>query len=373
MPTRSRWLPRLSLLVVSCALALGLAELGARLFDLDPLAADRGLLGREANRGDCMRPAPYLGYELVPGACGANSLGFLGPERPVDKPSGTVRVLVLGDSISEQRTWVELLEELLNERLQAPVEVWNLGVSGYGTLNELAYLQHRALDWDPDLVLLQFCLNDYQFTPVLVRYDGQLYRMAAEVDAMGPLTLWLFERFALARAVVLRAAEPQARPGFDPAHMERVDAALGTMKALCDERGVPFELVVFPELASPRDRDPGRSEAHRRVLAAASAQGLSTVDLGVSMGPGDLGELGFAYAPAVYADLEGALERWEREPSEAERLRALPKRALNLDFRHDPRRAPDRVHPNFLGHYLAARAVSERVAPLLESERSGGE
>jgi lysophospholipase L1-like esterase len=39
-------------------------------------------------------------------------------------------------------------------------EVLNLGVGGYDTLNEIAFLEKTGLAFDPDLVIVAFCIND---------------------------------------------------------------------------------------------------------------------------------------------------------------------------------------------------------------------
>lgn len=99
-----------------------------------------------------------------------------------------------------------------------------------------------------------------------------------------------------------------------------------------------------------------------RVLAAATAQDVPTLDLAVAMGPGDLSELVIDRSSEVHGDLEARLEGWGRDPVVAAQLRALPPGSLNLGVERDPRRPVDTIHPNFLGHYLAARATADWLA-----------
>jgi lysophospholipase L1-like esterase len=83
-------------------------------------------------------------------------------ERRVPKAPGTRRVLVLGDSYVEgqQVPADSNLTRCLERDLDSPggrrVEVWNCGVSGYTTSQELLYLSHIAAGWHPDLVVLCF-------------------------------------------------------------------------------------------------------------------------------------------------------------------------------------------------------------------------
>jgi hypothetical protein len=94
-----------------------------------------------------------------------NSAGFRGTrEYSPAKPAGTYRVLVLGDSVAlghgvgDDETFAALLERDLS-RL-GPTEVLNLGVSGFGTAEELIQLRHVGLAYEPDLVLLAYFPND---------------------------------------------------------------------------------------------------------------------------------------------------------------------------------------------------------------------
>jgi hypothetical protein len=122
-----------------------------------------------------MRPDPYCGWSLQPGAvhwdrgAGAflriNSDGLRDREHARLKPPGTWRLAVLGDSFTQGRE--ARLEEIFPrvlERLLAncPVlaerkpEVINFGVAGYGTAQELLALEHRVWDYDPDAILVAF-------------------------------------------------------------------------------------------------------------------------------------------------------------------------------------------------------------------------
>ncbi len=90
-----------------------------------------------------------------------NSRGFRDVERELAKPEGHFRIVVLGDSFMEGYS-VEL-ESSFHRRLEAlarerghPVEVLNLGVGGYGTLQEYLLLREEGWRYEPDLVLLAF-------------------------------------------------------------------------------------------------------------------------------------------------------------------------------------------------------------------------
>ena len=152
------------LLAVSIGLvfAFVLAECGLRLAGV----------GREVFQ----RPDATYGQVLIPGATGwftsegrawvsVNRDGFRDVAHPRQKPPGTLRVAVLGDSFVEalQVPRKDAFWSLLGDDLATcghlagrKVEMMSFGVSGYSTATELLLLRNRVWDWQPDVVLLAF-------------------------------------------------------------------------------------------------------------------------------------------------------------------------------------------------------------------------
>jgi hypothetical protein len=93
-----------------------------------------------------------------------NSLGFRGGEVQVAKPAGTVRILMLGDSIvlssflPEEETFVNLVEKILASRHK--VEVINAAMNDIGLRDEIEILKETGLKLKPDIVFLGFFEND---------------------------------------------------------------------------------------------------------------------------------------------------------------------------------------------------------------------
>jgi hypothetical protein len=88
-------------------------------------------------------------------------------ERPLEKPDGVFRVMVLGDSFMEalqlplDAALPHLLEQDLNTRSGKQIEIINASVSGWGTDDELKYLSSYGFRWKPDLVIIAVTLyND---------------------------------------------------------------------------------------------------------------------------------------------------------------------------------------------------------------------
>jgi lysophospholipase L1-like esterase len=96
-----------------------------------------------------------------------NSEGFRDAEFPQKKPSSAFRIICLGDSwtfganVGQNETYPEHLGALLRQEFPtAHFEVFNLGVLGYAAYNGLQLLKTRALDLNPDLVVLGFAMNE---------------------------------------------------------------------------------------------------------------------------------------------------------------------------------------------------------------------
>jgi lysophospholipase L1-like esterase len=87
-----------------------------------------------------------------------NSKGLRDKEYSYEKPDGIKRIVVLGDSftwgygVEDKDRFTEILEDsLLNN-----YEVINMGVSGYGTDQELLTLETEGVKYNPDLVIVAF-------------------------------------------------------------------------------------------------------------------------------------------------------------------------------------------------------------------------
>ncbi|MEK6564125.1 MAG: hypothetical protein AABZ65_03755 [Candidatus Omnitrophota bacterium] len=163
---------------------LSLGELGLRLFWEMAPSVRRPFYQRSKN--------PYIRYELIPGAVSANikinSAGFRGSEITIEKQEGAYRILMLGDSelfsilLPEEDNLSRQLEKLLNEKSGGlKFEVVNTGVEGYNTYQEFEVLKDKGLKYAPDLVVLNYVLNDpepgeYYFGNNFLSRNSALYR-----------------------------------------------------------------------------------------------------------------------------------------------------------------------------------------------------
>ena len=151
------------LVLVSLGLSLILAEIAIR--RLVPSDTGSSLEHRI--------PHPILGWVLEPGVTYSNRLlettaqvtynaqGWRDVERAVENPDRRFRILVLGDSFME--AYSVNLDRAFHQQLQHQaqnagyfLETINLGVGGYGTLQEYLAFREVGQTYAPDLVVLGF-------------------------------------------------------------------------------------------------------------------------------------------------------------------------------------------------------------------------
>ncbi len=100
-----------------------------------------------------------------------NSQGFRDSEYAIEKPENVYRIIVFGDSftfglgVENNETYPEQLEILLNRENEKKFEVLNFGFYGHTLIKEVAYLEAKALNYSPDLIIIGITLaNDFKQT-----------------------------------------------------------------------------------------------------------------------------------------------------------------------------------------------------------------
>ena len=117
---------------------------------------------------------PLLGHKLIPMQnsythsfpVSTNSYGFRDREYSTKADQNTVRILVLGDSltfgvgVAFEDTYPKRLESMLNSRGTERYEVINAGVGAYDTWQEVSFLKTEGLQFNPNIVVLGLYAND---------------------------------------------------------------------------------------------------------------------------------------------------------------------------------------------------------------------
>ncbi|MFM9885995.1 MAG: GDSL-type esterase/lipase family protein [Burkholderiales bacterium] len=199
-----KYAARLSIYTLALFLVLvAVYEIGSRFWRTETYERD-AVLGWRLKPGVKatfkMRDASGAAYvaEFATDARGMRSYGSVA--------SGTTNVLVLGDSFTadqyagNQDMWFSVMGSTLEGKLGKKFFVGASGGAGYGTYQELLLAQRLAKSFVPDLVILQFCANDFFNNHLEWESSGivasQFYRRPYFTEhgpayVQGPLA-WLF-------------------------------------------------------------------------------------------------------------------------------------------------------------------------------------
>ncbi len=350
-PSSRPWTFRLVAIALGVLAALILAEVLVRVLDLGPQV---GVVFKQVFQ---LSDNPVLRYELRPGASEGpvqiNSHGMRDQEYTKAKPAGTFRIACIGDSICfgagtfAPGTYASCLEKYLNTYFAVEgqaFEALNFGVTGYNITQSAEALRARALEFEPDLVIYGYCLNDPQ------SYSFELESLRAQLTvAQDNYRSRLSEggRRLAARSRLLALASYAMESGA--ASGQNADARLREpdWDSLSQNRYVQY----FGRLHSEGD-DWQRVETGLAALANTSKQNAMPVLVVTFPLFRDLANYGLA---PVHEKVARAVQRQGLEPLDLLRLFAV---ADQLD---PGGLYSDDLHPNAIGHAMAAMAMLQRL------------
>jgi len=170
-----------------------------------------------------------------------------------EREKNVLRILMLGDSLTFG--WGVKIEETVSKRLERQLnetgiasEVINTGVGNYNTSMEVAYFLNEGHKYKPDIVVLNYFINDAEPTPTysngwLARHSFAYVNLSARWD------------------ILLR--QLAVRPGwlkyYSKLYDENSPGRMATVKsidALVDysrENGIKLIFVNYPELRNLND------------------------------------------------------------------------------------------------------------------------
>ncbi len=301
----------MALAIVAVVSTLALAEILLRAWPREP--PREGLRALHQVRPD----RPWI-YGLRPGA--ETSFALPDADRPTRyrinedgfrdrrftrfRQPGVTRIVVLGDSVAfgygidRRDTFPKQMERMLG----SGVEVLNLAVNGYNPYTQAALFADLGADYQPDLVLVQFCTNDLN-DPTL-HFDAQtkLHFQAIpdaafpdpSVRAQSPAVS--VSAFASCRGLLLCELLDDAflalRPDADPRSQllalvshdsmsEEVADWLGDRYSEIADRAraidASFAVIAFPD--RNQIQPGGRGRLQRELVMLGEERGWLTIDL----------------------------------------------------------------------------------------------
>ncbi len=189
-----------------------------------------------------LKPGLDTVFKLVPFT--TNSRGLRDKEYSIEKPPNTFRVAVIGGSFTMgagvriEETFHSRLEDRLNgESDDIAYEFINFGVAGYTMDNKLLVLEHKVLEYDPDLVL--FVLDGSQF------YEEKVRTFTPRTEKFSFFKSYSYE--LLKKIKILPGANKSAVE-FTRRHMRHLfllDHALFMLARFSEENEIPICIVVL--------------------------------------------------------------------------------------------------------------------------------
>jgi hypothetical protein len=231
-----------------------------------------------------------------------NAQGTRGQEVSFEKPHGTLRVVVLGDSqtfgagIAANGTWPAVVEETLRRSMgdadggEPRIEVMNCAVAGYDAEQSAAALETHWIGFDPDLVLLGYFVNDPPVAPSAASSGtspfGRRLLAAVTPGSRSLVSSWrrssaLLDVLSDALYRHLRGREWELQADFLHSDASPSWAATKTLLAgerdLCRAHGASFGVVLLPFLV-PWGDGLVSSTAYHRVAAYCASAGIAAYD-----------------------------------------------------------------------------------------------
>ena len=245
-----------------------------------------------------------------------NSQGMRDREYSVEKPPGTFRVALVGDSIgagwgvNAEERFESILEELWDKRAGAiagrKVEFINCAVPGHSPGQRWYHFGLLGWPMEPDLVI-------YEATAADIGWDERRLRFLLARGIGWDCPIY---RTALADAGVQPLGSPdQYKRALQPRHWEILSGVYRFMAADCRARGVPVFWVLVPRIGRRGD-----AEGKPALIKSAREAGFSGV-----------------------IDLTDAFD--DLDPAR-----------LTVDR--------DDFHPNALGHARIAQRLDQALAPI---------
>jgi lysophospholipase L1-like esterase len=327
------FLLRLLLVFSSLVVTVGVLEIALRM--LGHHGAPQSLIDNAYLVDD-----PVLDWRYVPSSVWSegnityryNSAGFRDVEHEIAKPPGTRRIVVVGDSVTEGIwvDWESTFTGVLQSRLRGEYEVVAVAQSGLNTPQEIHLLEQDGLRYSPDLVVINFVLNDCDFYTRFAAAQQFVQKRDSTVGLffdmpIDPRVKRALKSSALVYFVKQRGEELMGRlRGVDEgdyferiwntdANRAKVTTGFDRLSELSQQHGFGVVVIIWP-LVTRYDRYAYES-IHNWVREAAEQRGLPVLDL-------------------------------------LPRFRTIPFRDLQVT-------AEDNVHPNARGHRIAADVFLE--------------
>lgn len=220
------------------------------------------------------RQARLMGADVRTNANGLRDRDF-----PFQRVPGTRRILMLGDSLTFG--WGVELDDTFSKRIErqfaadgVAAEVINTGVGNWNTIQEVRFFETEGVKYNPDVVVLNFFVNDAEPVPQSRDPSWLMRNCYACVFLLG--------RFDSLRRLFLdgKSWDDYYLSLYDKGDGEgwrNAEQAIARLARLCQERGMKLVVASLPELHDVENYPFG--VVTDLVRGAAERNGATFVDL----------------------------------------------------------------------------------------------
>jgi hypothetical protein len=276
--------------IVSILICCAFLEIVARLLFAHPTMNFGLEMWKYAKNVKLVHPNPEIGHRHRPNAhdflmgvdVTTNSFGLRDPERTLEKPANTTRIMMLGDSIvfgwgcPQNETMAARLEKSLNTNPITPgrkYEVMNTGVGNSNTAMEETWFREEGYKFQPDCVLVGWFINDAEPTPIPTK-NWLAYHSYAFIWLKSTFDTMLRKSSARKNYQdYYRGLFRDEQPGYP-----KMKRSLAELSAFCKEHKFPVHILLIPELHT-LGANYEFKDVYAKVMADCAAADLPAVDL----------------------------------------------------------------------------------------------
>lgn len=233
----------------------------------------------------CLQANEKLIYRLKANSdkCNTNTKGYVDFDYPQEK-SGK-RIVIIGDSVAAGlgvpfgKSFGKIFEKKLSEVFKSKYEVIVLAVQGYSTSQEIILLKNKAFEYNPDLIVVAYHLNDPSH-PLFHNAGGQigLYFRKPPSLALFYLKRLLFRAQGTIKGVLAGCPMKPWSLFLHCVYWPEVKESFREIMDISRKKSTPVIFAFLPLLLDPVEGK-GLAELYERLGKLAKENGSQSVNL----------------------------------------------------------------------------------------------
>lgn len=214
--------------------------------------------------------------------CNTNAKGYLDYDYPLEKTGK--RIVIIGDSVAAGhgvpfgKSFGKLLEKKLNGAFESAYEVIVLAVPGYSTSQEIVLLKDEVFQYNPDLIIVAYHLNDPAH-PLFHNAGGQvgLYFWKPASYALFYLKRLVFRTKSRIRGVQSGCPKQPWSLFLHCVYWSDVEQSFREIMAVSGTKETPVVFAFLPLLLDPADGK-GLDKLYERLVDLAKKSGAQSIN-----------------------------------------------------------------------------------------------